>query len=78
MSEQNNQLNSISLDVFKQMNGIDRIKVMKGEGRMFADTVVGRLYFGKEVDLKKPLYVAKGHLDAFWVFNSKAVEVGEL
>lgn len=78
MSEQKTALNSISLDVFKEMNGIDKIRIMKGDGRMYGDTVVGRVYFGENVDLKKPLMVAKGKWEAYWVFNTKAIEVGEV
>ena len=69
-------LNSISLATFKEMNGIQEIKVVKGSGRMFADTVAGRLYFAEKVDLKAPLFVAKGTYDSYWVFNQnvKVVE----
>jgi len=71
-------LNSVSLDAFKQMNGIQEIKVNKGEGRAFADTVAGRLYFAEKVDLKKPLFVAKGTYDTYWVFNQNVKEIATL
>lgn len=60
------------------MNGIDQVKVNKGTGRMFADTVAGRLYFAEKVDLKKPLFVAKGSYDSYWVFNQNVKEVATL
>lgn len=78
MSTQTQPLNSISLDAFKSMNGIDSIKVIKGTGRMFADTVAGRLYFAEKVDLKAPLFVAKGSYDSYWVFNQNVKQVAEL
>lgn len=78
MAEQQTPLNSISLDAFKSMNGIDTIKVIKGTGRMFADTVAGRLYFAEKVELKKPLFVAKGSYDSYWVFNQNVKEVAVL
>lgn len=78
MEQEQQLLNSIDLDIFKQMNGIDKIKVMKGEGRRYGDTVVGRIYFAEECDLKKPLLIAKGKYNSYWVFNTKSVEVGEV
>lgn len=79
MSTQNSTpLNSISLDAFKSMNGIDTIKVNQGTGRMFADTVAGRLYFAEKVNLKAPLFVAKGTYDSYWVFNQNVKEVATL
>lgn len=78
MAEQQTPLNSISLDAFKSMNGIDTIKVIKGTGRMFADTVAGRLYFAEKVNLKQPLFVAKGNYDSYWVFNQNVKEVAVL
>lgn len=78
MSTQNSPLNSISLDAFKSMNGIETIKVIKGTGRMFADTVAGRLYFAEKVNLQQPLFVAKGSYDSYWVFNQNVKEVATL
>lgn len=75
---QNTPLDSISLQAFKDMNGITSIQVNKGTGRMFADTVAGRLYFAEKVDLKSPLFVAKGSYDSYWVFNQNVKQVAEL
>lgn len=78
MSTQQTPLNSISLQAFKEMNGITSIKVNKGTGRMFADTVAGRLYFAEKVNLQAPLFVAKGSYDSYWVFNQNVKEVATL
>ena len=78
MSNTQQPLNSVSLDTFKQMNGIEKVQVIKGEGRMFADTVAGRIYFAEKVDLKKPLFVAKGAYDSYWAFNQNVKQVAEL
>lgn len=78
MSTTQTPLNSVALATFKQLNGIDKISVNKGDGRMFADTVAGRLYFAEKVDLNKPLFVAKGQYDSYWVFNQNVKQVAEL
>jgi hypothetical protein len=78
MSTTQSTLDSISLQAFKDLNGIANIKVNQGTGRMFADTVAGRLYFAEKVNLQKPLFVAKGTYDSYWVFNQNVKEVATL
>jgi hypothetical protein len=78
MSTTQSTLDSISLQAFKDLNGITSIKVNQGTGRMFADTVAGRLYFAEKVNLQKPLFVAKGTYDSYWVFNQNVKEVATL
>ena len=66
-------IDSVSLAVFKSINGIEgKIDFMRGSGRMYADTPVGRIYGGLKLDLKQPIYVGKGAHDGFWAFNTKA------
>lgn len=71
---------TLTLEEFKKKNGISSIPVMRGTGRMFAEVIINgkveKLFFTKQTDLKKPLFVSKGTHDALWVSNNDFISKG--
>ena len=75
----------MTLHMFKEACGLSKIDILKGKGREYADTPIGKVFAAAALNWDKPVYVTKAADDlktksgqslagTFWFVNS-AVQI---
>lgn len=54
------------------------VRFVKGKGRPFADTKVGRIFVSEGFDPKRPAYVGVGAHNAYWLHNQDVTDAFEM